>query len=270
MSTCCVAFLSDYGHRDPCVGVCHGVIKRVESEIPVIDLSHGIPAQDIRAGAIALADCTPFVPRKSVVLAVVDPGVGGHRRAVAVKTFDGMTFVGPDNGLMAPAIALSGGAEHVAEISDSPWRLEPVSRTFHGRDIFAPVAATIATGAPISEAGQPLDPSVLIGLELAGPTVGEGTLETEAIDIDIFGNVRLAATADDLAAAGVEFGGPVEIDAAGLRVPARFVHAFADVEPQEPLVFEDSNGSLAVALNQGHAGSKLGIKRGAQVRILAS
>ncbi|MGH2905758.1 MAG: SAM hydrolase/SAM-dependent halogenase family protein [Solirubrobacterales bacterium] len=266
----CVAFLSDYGYRDPFVGTCHGVIKSVDSAIPIVDLTHGIPAQDVRAGAIALADGVPYLPRDAVVVAVVDPGVGGERRAVAVQTFDGVTLVGPDNGLLSAAIALRGGAAAVAELTNSPWKLQPTSGTFHGRDIFCPVAARLAVGEPLAEAGQPLDPAVLEELELPRPVIGEGEIVAEAIDVDIFGNVRLAAAPSDLTDAGATVGERVEIETGGLRTPARFVRVFADVAPREPLVFEDANGSLSIAINQGNAAAELGIKLGGSVRIITS
>lgn len=267
--TRCVAFLSDYGHRDPFVGVCHAVIRNVDPSIPVIDLAHGIPAHDVRAGAIALCDSVPYLPRHAVALAVVDPGVGAVRRAVAVDTFGGLTFVGPDNGLLAPAVALAGGAEAVAEVSASSWRMEPVSNTFHGRDLFAPVAAHLAAGQPIIAAGQPLDPAILTQLALPGPRVDGNEIAAEAIDIDIYGNVRLAAAVIDLVAIGAEPGTMLEVEAAGLRTPVSYARSFGDVAVHEPLVFEDANGSLALGINRGDAATDLGVRRGAEVKILA-
>lgn len=270
MSARTVAFLSDYGLRDACVGICHAVIKRIDPTIAIVDIAHGIGPQDVIAGAIALADSAPFLPENAVVVAVVDPGVGGHRRAVAIETASGVSFVGPDNGLMAAAVERCGGARRVAEISSSPWNLKPVSNTFHGRDVFAPVAARLATGGDIAGAGQPLDPAILIQLELPRPVVESGLLTTEVLDIDTFGNSRLAAGAADIAAAGIALGDAVEIETGGLRTPARFVIAFYEVGEREPLVFEDSNGHLAVALNQGNAANALGLHRGDVVRILAA
>lgn len=264
----CVAFLSDYGYRDPFVGVCHAAIARVDPAIPVIDLTHGIAAQDIRGGAIALADAIPFLPRDAVVLAVVDPGVGSERRGVAVQAFDGQILIGPDNGLLSAALALCGGAEAVSELSQSPWALRPTAETFHGRDIFSPVAAQLAAGASLEDAGQPLDPSILISIELPRPVIGDDDLRAEVLDIDAFSNVRLAASRADLEGLGVVDGSRVEIETAGMRTPARFVKTFADVAALEPLVFEDANGSLSIAINQGHAATELGIKLGTTVRIL--
>jgi S-adenosylmethionine hydrolase len=268
VSVRCVAFLSDYGYRDPFVGVCHAAIARVDPSIPVIDLTHGIAPQNIRGGAIALADAIPFLPRDAVIVAVVDPGVGSERRGVAIQTFDGQILIGPDNGLLAAATALCGGAEAVAELSQSPWALQPTAETFHGRDIFSPVAAHLAIGESLEDAGQPLDPAILISIELPRPVIGETDLRAEVLDIDVFSNVRLAAARVDLEELGVVDGSPVEIETAGLRTPARFVKTFADVAAHEPLVFEDANGSLSIAINQGHAAAELGIKLGTTVRII--
>jgi S-adenosylmethionine hydrolase len=269
MAARCIVFLSDYGHRDPCVGTVHAVIRQVDSEIPIVDLTHQIARHDVRAGAIALADAVPFLPRRAVVLAVVDPGVGGARRAVAVHTRDGLSFVGPDNGLLAPAVALAGGADTAYELTSSQWRIEPVSRTFHGRDLFAPVAARLAAGSSLTVAGQPIDPSVLTSLRLPQPRVQSGVVIAEVLDVDVFGNVRLAASAGDLRTAGIATGGHAEIETGGIRLPARLVGAFDDVAPNEPLIYEDSNGSLAIAVNGGSAAQQLNVKRGAAVTILA-
>lgn len=266
----CLVFMSDYGSRDPCVGTVHAVIRQIDPEIPIVDLTHNIARQDVRAGAIALADAVPYLPRRAVVLAVVDPGVGGARRAVAVHTRDGFSFVGPDNGLLAPAVALTGGADTVYELTSSQWRIEPVSRTFHGRDLFAPVAARLASGSSLAVAGQPIDPSLLVGIDLPRPEVSPGMISAEAIDVDVYGNIRLAASEAELNAAGLAFGGQLEVETGGLRLPARLVGAFDDVGPNEPLVYVDSNGSLAIAVNGGNAAEQLNARRGARVTLLGS
>lgn len=262
--------MSDYGHRDPCVGIVHAVIKGIDGDIPIVDLTHNIARQDVRGGAIALADAIPYLPRRAVVLAVVDPGVGGARRAVAVHTREGFSFIGPDNGLLAPAVALTGGADTVYELTTSQWRLQPVSRTFHGRDLFAPVAAHLASGGSLAVAGQPLDPSVLMGIDLPRPTTRPGSVSAEILDIDVYGNVRLAASPRELETATISTGGRinVEIEVSGMRLPACLVGAFDEVSADEPLVYVDSNGSLAIAVNGGNAAELLKVSRGDQVTIL--
>src|SRR5919199_2965766 len=156
-----ITFLSDYGVRDEFVGVVHAVIARICPDAHVIDISHGVPRHDVVAGARMLGRALPYAP-PGVHLAVVDPEVGARRRAIALRTAEDERFlVGPDNGLLLPAAEHFGGIAEAVEISASPWRLEPVSATFHGRDVFAPVAARPACGAPLAEAGAPPPPDEL-------------------------------------------------------------------------------------------------------------
>ena len=154
-----ITFLSDYGYEDEFAGVCRAVIAQIAPGAPLIDLSHGIARQDIRQGAILLANALPSCP-PGVHLAVVDPGVGSERRAVAVAAAEGRFLVGPDNGLLSRALERLGGALDAVDLSRSPFRLEPVSATFHGRDLFAPVAAHLALGARLDEAGRADRPGV--------------------------------------------------------------------------------------------------------------
>jgi S-adenosylmethionine hydrolase len=161
-----VTLLTDYGYEDEFVGVCHGVIARLAPAVRVIDVTHGVARHDVRSGALILRRALPYLP-PGVHLAVVDPGVGGERRAVALRTADeDRLLVGPDNGLLSLAAASFAGAVEAVDVSHSPHRLEPVSATFHGRDTFAPVAARLAEGAPLAEAGEPIDPADLVALEL--------------------------------------------------------------------------------------------------------
>src|ERR1700742_1820839 len=155
-----ITFASDYGPGDEYVGVVHGVIARIAPDVRIIDLGHGVPPQDVRTGARRLARALPFAPA-GVHLAVVDPGVGGARRAVALRAGD-RWLVGPDNGLLIEAAQRFGGVDEAFDIGDSPWRLEPVSNTFHGRDVFRPVAAHLALGEPPQ---APIDPAGLVRLE---------------------------------------------------------------------------------------------------------
>src|SRR5579875_3769326 len=202
MPTPVITFLTDYGLTDPFVGVCHGVIAQRCPEARIIDLSHGIPPQDVRAGAAALARALPFLP-VGVLLGVVDPGVGGARRAVAIRAAAGHLLVGPDNGLMWPAACAAGGAEAAVDLADSPFLLEPVSATFHGRDIFAPVAAALAGGARLRDAGTAIDPASLVVLEPLEPRVAEGALHARVAAVDRFGNLELGAVIGHLDAAGL-------------------------------------------------------------------
>ena len=226
-----VTFLSDYGLADEFVGVVHGVIARIAPEARVIDLGHGIARQDVRAGALVLARALPFAP-PGVHLAVVDPEVGARRRAVALRTAEeDRLLVGPDNGLLLPAAERFGGIAEVVEISASPWRLEPMSATFHGRDLFAPVAAHLAAGAPLADAGQPLEPSELVALELPSARVEGEELVTHVLAIDRFGNLTLDATHEQLTAGGLRVGDRMVVAIDGEEHDAHHVRTFTDVEP---------------------------------------
>ncbi len=262
-----ITFLSDYGLADDFVGVCHGVIATICPEARVIDITHGVGRHDVRAGAVILAGALPYVP-VGVHLAVVDPDVGAERRAVAMRLADERVLVGPDNGLLAPAADVGGGAVEAVEIATSPFRLEPVSATFHGRDIFAPVAARLAAGAALVEAGQPCDPGLLVGLELPRPRREEGTLVSHALYVDRFGNVQLDVEHDDLADSGVKLGRRVEltVPSGGLE-EAQFARTFADVGPGQLLIYEDAYRRLALAVSHGDAAARLGLAVDDEVRI---
>ena len=248
-----IAFLSDYGCRDPFAGICRAVIAGVDPAIPVIDITHGVARRDVRGGAVAAADATPFLPEAAVLLAVVDPGVGGPRAAVAVDTTDGVTLVGPDNGVLWVAAERLGGVTAIVEVSDSRVRLRPTASTFHGRDIFAPVAAHIATGAALSDVGTALRPGDLTPLRLPAATVGEGRIDAAVLAIDTFGNVRLCADASLLAQIGASEGTGLEVECAGIRLPAVSGLTFPDAPRGELLVYADATGTLAVAANGGSA-----------------
>jgi S-adenosylmethionine hydrolase len=247
-----ITFLSDYGLVDEFVGVVHAVIAHECPTARIIDLSHGVPRQSVLAGALMLARALPYAP-PGVHLAVVDPDVGARRRAVALRTaLDDRLLVGPDNGLLLPAADRFGWITEAVEISTSPWRLEPVSATFHGRDLFAPVAARLAAGEALADAGTPLDPDDLVRLELPRPVPGEnGALTAHALVVDGFGNVQLDARPVDLEA---QLGHEVAI---GER-RARYLRTFADAEPGELLLYEDAAGMLALAVNGGEAAAELG------------
>jgi hypothetical protein len=262
-----ITFLSDYGLQDDFVGVCHGVIAMICPEARVIDLSHGVERHDVRAGALILQGALPYTPA-AVYLAIVDPDVGAQRRAVALKTADGPILVGPDNGLLSPAAERAGGVTEAIDIAHSPFRLEPVSATFHGRDIFAPVAARLAAGAALADAGEPCDPDVLIKLELPSPRLEDGALLAHAIYVDRFGNVQLDAGHEHFSELGVKLGHPVEleVDGGGPYV-AQYVRTFADGAADELLIYEDAHKSLAVAVSRGSAAARLGVSVGEELRI---
>jgi S-adenosylmethionine hydrolase len=262
-----ITFLSDYGLGDEFVGVVHAVIARICPDARVIDLGHGVPRQDARAGASMLAGALPFAP-PGVHLAVVDPEVGARRRAIALLTVDeDRLLVGPDNGLLMPAAERFGGVLEAVEISSSPWRLEPVSATFHGRDLFAPVAARLACGEPLASAGTPVEPAELVALSLPTASVDGGAVETTVVRIDGFGNVELAGSHADLGAAGLRLGAPVAARTGARRVVGVVARTFADVGLGDLIVYEDAGGSLALAVNGGDAATLLGVRGGDAVRL---
>jgi len=259
-----ISFLSDYGLADEFVGVVHGVIARLCPEARIIDVTHGVPRQDVRAGAVLLARALPYLPA-GVHVAVVDPEVGARRRAVALRTAEeDRLLVGPDNGLLTPAAARFGGVVEAVEISTSPWRLEPLSATFHGRDLFAPVAARLAAGEPLAEAGAPLDPDELVAGETTEATREGDALVAHVVGVDAFGNATLDAVPET---AGLRLGEPVAVRAGGRRVRAVVARTFADVRGGEMLVYEDAGGSLAVAISGGDAARLLGLRAGDEVRL---
>jgi S-adenosyl-L-methionine hydrolase (adenosine-forming) len=257
-----VTFLSDFGLEDEFVGVCHGVIARRCPGARVIDLTHAIPRHDVRVGASVLAASLPYLPA-GVHLAVVDPGVGAvgpdARRAVALRTVrEGRLLVGPDNGLLMPAAQAYGGVAEAVDIGESRERLDPVSRTFHGRDIFAPVAAALAAGAPPASLGSALAPDGLRGLELPAARVSGARLMAHVLRCDTFGNLILDARAEQLERLGARIGGRLTFGHAGRRHHARYASTFGDVPPGELLVYEDAQRMLALAVNRGSAAGLLG------------
>jgi S-adenosylmethionine hydrolase len=244
-----VTFLSDYGLGDDFVGVCHGVIARIAPQVRVIDVTHGIARQDVRAGALVLRRALEYMP-VGVHLAVVDPGVGGPRRAVALRCGDGdRRLVGPDNGLLWLAAQRFDGVAEAVDIGRSKLRLEPVSASFHGRDVFAPVAAHLAAGTPLADAGEPLDPTTLVALQLPRAHVADHRVVAHVLHADVYGNVLLDATPEDLAAAGLRRGKPVMVG----RRRGRYATTFADVDPGELLLYEDGYRALSLAVNRGSA-----------------
>ena len=259
-----ISFLTDYGRGDEFVGVCHGVMQRIAPGAVVIDVTHEVPRHDVRTGALALRNAIPFMPR-GVHLAIVDPGVGAQRRAVAVRCADGNLFVGPDNGLLWPAVEASGGADAAVDVAESRHRLEPVSATFHGRDLFAPVAAHLALGAPLEQAGSGIDPGSLERLDIPAPAITEGRVQARVLAVDRFGNLQLNVTAEDMRAAGFAPGACVEVLSRRRTGEALYARTFADVEAGRAVVIEDSSGRIAVAVNQGRAAGALGVDSGAEL-----
>ncbi len=264
-----ITLLTDYGVADEFAGVLHGVIARICPGAQVIDLSHGVPPQDLCAGAALLLRALPYMP-VGVHVAIVDPTVGSERRAVALALGDGRLLVGPDNGLLWPAAQAGGGVTQAVEISASPWRLEPLAATFHGRDIFAPVAAHLAAGGPLEQGGVPLEVSALVRLELPRAWIKDGALVATVIGNDRFGNVQLGAHQDDVTNLGVALGEQLRLTlGSGETHLAIHARTFADVGDSELLVFGDASQQLALGCNRGSAAARLGLRGGDRLWISA-
>lgn len=264
-----ISFLTDYGTADEFVGVVKAIVRDLAPHVHVIDLTHAIPPYDVRAGSLALARAVPYVPT-GVVLAVVDPGVGTARRAVAIEVAGGDgVLVGPDNGLLAPAVALAGGAERAAVLDVGDFHLESPGATFAGRDIFAPVAAQLCNGVDLYEVGTPVDPVTLLPGVIPLPREEGDGLQCEVLWIDHFGNCQLNIGPDDIAGWG---------DRVRLRVPdpdggttirsAAVVPNFEQIGAGAIGLVVDSTGMLAVAVDRGSAAAQVPLKVGAEVTVL--
>ena len=240
-------------------------MKRIAPDVEIIDITHGIEPQSIRQGALVLGATLPYMPA-GVHLAVVDPKVGSDRKALALRGPDRL-FVGPDNGLLVPAAERLGGIQEAVSLENEAYRLEPVSRTFHGRDIFAPAAAHLALGVPVAELGPPVDPAGLVRLDLPRPDVGAGKMRVKVLYVDRYGNIQVNATADDLAAAGMVEGTRVELDVGFESYFATVAGTFADVRPGDILLYEDSYRNVALAINGGNAAETLAVRPGAELRV---
>jgi hypothetical protein len=260
-----VTFLSDFGTSDDFAGICHGVINLICPEARVIHITHGIQPQAIGQGARVLAGAIPYLPA-GVHLAVVDPGVGSERRAIALRAADGRHFVGPDNGLLIPAAEVCGGVVEAVAITNPRVMLQPVSRTFHGRDIFSPAAARLAGGMPLAELGPAIEPARLVRRSTPDHRV-EGSMVHAAVQyIDRFGNIQLAVSAGELDGL-FQVGRMAEIDTGDDRYYARCADTFADVGAGEFVLYEDSVGLLSFALNQGNAAELTATEVGDEIAV---
>jgi S-adenosyl-L-methionine hydrolase (adenosine-forming) len=261
-----ITFLSDFGLKDDFVGTCHGVMKRIAPDSQIIDITHGIPATAVLQGALVLANTIEYMP-VGVHLAVVDPGVGGPRRALALRDEGDRIYVGPDNGLLLPAAGRAGIAA-VHELTNPEYALESISRTFHGRDLFSPVAAHLANGVRLEELGPPLDPEGLVGLDLPSPVIADGAIVATLLYIDSFGNIALNLTRDDVEGLGIVSGTRLELELAGERYYAVMARTFADARPGDVILYEDSYRNMSVAISRGSAERMLHASPGQRIRIV--
>jgi S-adenosylmethionine hydrolase len=288
-----LSFLTDYGLEDGFVAACHGVAAGIAPQIGIIDVTHLIPPGDIRRGAVVLAQTVPFLP-PAVHVAVVDPGVGTSRRAIAVAA-GASVFVGPDNGLLSWAVAACGGAVRAVSLTNRAlWREPVAAATFHGRDIFMPVAAHLAAGAGLEAAGQPVEVADLVTLPVPERTIRDSVAEGEVLTVDRFGNIQLTITAADAAEIGVKPGGTVLVStglvstglvstglastglaSTGLigsgrhRLAIPYRDMFGAVAAGDLVAYTDSAGLVSIAVNGGNAAQRLALPPGAVVSVTA-
>lgn len=255
-----ITLTTDFGERDPYVGAMKGVILGITPEVTIVDITHHVPPQDVRAAAYILASATPYFPQGTIHVAVVDPGVGTERRAVVVRT-ERAFYVVPDNGLLTPILLREPVVEAVHLTNDTYW-LPQVSHTFHGRDIFAPVAAYLARGVPLNALGTPLAAEDLVRLEWIPPrALEDGSVEGMVVHVDHFGNIVTNIPADMLPGPEAEW----EFEVGGHRVRG-LKRAYAEVKVGEPLALIGSNETLEFSVREGNAAALWGVRVGEVVR----
>ncbi len=263
-----LSFLTDYGLEDGFVAACHGVAARIAPHASIIDLTHLVPPGDVRRGAAVLAQTVPYLP-PAVHVAVVDPGVGTARRGVAVAAGDSV-FVGPDNGLLSWAVTASGGPARAFSLTNRELWLADVTATFHGRDIFMPVAAHLAGGAELAATGAEIDVADLVTLPAPERLMRDSVAEGEVLTVDRFGNIQLSITASDAAEIGLKPGATAYVWCGGHRLTVPYRDMFGAVPPGELVAYADSAGLVSIAVNGGDAAQRLGLPPGARVSIAAS
>ena len=261
-----ISFLSDFGHDDEFVGVVHGVIARLAPDARIIDVTHGIPRGNVRAGALSLMRAIQYLP-DGVFMAVVDPGVGTSRRAIAAETAVGV-FVGPDNGLLSPAVAFVGGASRIIAIENPDFRISSQGATFAGRDVFAPAAASLASGdATLDDLGPDIDSTHSLLLPL--PEADAGRVAGEVWWVDVYGNAQTNISPADLEAAGGRPGTPVEVRVGAAARDVLWATTYEDVAEGEPVLYTDSSGLLALAARGGRGDETFDVANGTAVILSA-
>ena len=267
-----VSFLTDYGTADEFVGVVKSVIRDIAPHVGVVDLTHEIAPFDVRAGSLALARCIGYVP-SGVVLGVIDPGVGTTRRAVAIEVAGGAgVVIGPDNGLLAPAVAMAGGAERAVELTNPEYQLQAAGTTFAGRDVFGPAAAYICNGVALTDLGPEVDPVLLLPGTVPLSRLEDDELIAEVLWVDRFGNAQLNIGPDDLpstwgARLQVRLGAPSDPSGVSVRRAVR-ASSFAELTGGAVGLVLDSYGMLAIAIDQRSAADELGLAAGDQVIVV--
>lgn len=262
-----VSFLSDYGRADEFVGVVHSLIRSTAPGVGIVDISHDIPRHDVRAGGLTLARSAQYLC-PGVVLAVVDPGVGTDRRGLAIEVGDGQSvLLGPDNGLLAPAVAMVGGATRAVSLTNTEYHLPAPGPTFDGRDIFAPVAGALCMGADLADLGETVDPNSLTPGILPVAREEDGDLVAEVMWVDHFGNSQLNLDPDDLDGWGDIVQAQVGTDPNADWRQLRRVDNFSQIADGQIGLLIDSYGVLAIAVDRRSAEAELGTRTGTEVRL---
>jgi S-adenosyl-L-methionine hydrolase (adenosine-forming) len=268
-----ISLLTDFGERDPSAAICRGIILGIAPHARLVDISHAVDKYQIRDGALLLWCALPYLP-VGVHIAVVDPGVGTARRPVALAVARGDILVGPDNGLLIPAAERLGGVRAARLLEAQAYRLPVVSSSFHGRDVFAPAGAHLASGTPLNALGPALDPTSLVPLAWPRPRVRGDRLEVEVIYVDTFGNVKLAGGPADLERAVGPLRQGTILDVSWSDPAARIMaervpwaDTFGSVAAGALLLYADSYGRLCLAQNQGSAAAQLGVTPDLKLRI---
>lgn len=265
-----IAFLSDLGIRDETVGVCHAVMRRISPEAAIIDVSHGVPPMDIRTGALTLLQALPYLPDDAIVVAVVDPGSGSDRAAIAIRTAKGRVMVGPDNGLLSLAWAADGGVHLAVSITAPEILVHPVSPVLNARDVFSPAAAHLAADTDLGALGPAMDPAALIAITMPTPEVGTRRLAGEVLDVDRFGNVRLNIRAADVAAADLATEATLEIASTAAGARARRITTYGEVREGECGALTDAWGWLSIIRFGASAADLLLVSVGDPVWVTAA
>jgi S-adenosyl-L-methionine hydrolase (adenosine-forming) len=254
-----ISFLTDYGLTDEFVGVVKAILAQIAPHSTVIDITHHVPAFDVRAGSLTLSRAVSYLP-DGVVLAVVDPGVGTNRRAIAVAAGD-MVFVGPDNGLLAPAVAMLGGATAAVELTNTDLHIESAGATFAGRDIFGPVAAYLAAGSSLFDVGTPIDPVTLVPGLMPLTRVEDDGIHAEVLWVDTYGNAQLNVDPDEIA----HLGDVVSVRVGTANRTGRRTTSFGAIRTGEIGLVTDSYGLIAICMDRQSAARELGLAAGSQV-----
>jgi S-adenosyl-L-methionine hydrolase (adenosine-forming) len=266
-----ISFLTDFGAGSERVGVCRAVMASLAPDARVVDITHDLPPFDIRAGALTLVRCAQYLPQ-GVVLAVVDPAAGTGRRYLAVQV-EGGVFVGPDNGILAPAVAMVGGPTALVELTNDEYQLEPLGRAAATRDVLAPAAAFLANGVDIAELGNAVDPNSLVpGLLPICDVRDDGTVAGEVIGIDRYGNCQLNIDPETLEANGMAIGDgmALEVQVGEITRRARIVEAYAHARPAELVAMIDGSGLLTLACDRASAALELSARLGTATRVLGA